>query len=191
MSLPRSSKQCRTLRPRSAANPIANRPMSTSLPVRHRSAAQSRPVHSTLSNRSVTARTRIPSHVRHPGSAVANRAVPTSSLRLRGLARPQVVNHTMSTQANSRPCTLKTSQAAISECIICYNFFDLAKTVIRRPTSSCKHEANVCKPCLSASISSQLDIKLWTRIGCPASDCEELLEYRDIQEFAEPQIFTR
>ncbi|CAF9942836.1 MAG: hypothetical protein ALECFALPRED_010141 [Alectoria fallacina] len=101
MSLPRSSKQCRTLRPRSAANPIANRPMSTSLPVRHRSAAQSRPVHSTLSNRSVTARTRIPSHVRHPGSAVANRAVPTSSLRLRGLARPQVVNHTMSTQANN------------------------------------------------------------------------------------------
>ena len=172
MSLPRNSEQRRTLRPRSAANPIANSPMSTSLPmamiyppVRHRPAVRNRPI--------------------------ANRVAPTSSLRLRGLARPQVVNHTISTQANSRPSTLKTNQAAISECIICYSSFDLAETVMRQPTSSCKHETNVCKPCLSASISSQLDTKLWTRIGCPASDCEELLEYRDIQEFAEPPIFAR
>ena len=198
MSLPRNSEQRRTLRPRSAANPIANRPMSTSLPeamiyppVRHRPAVRNRPVRSTLPNRSVAARTRVSSNLRRSGSAVANRTVTTSSLRLRGLARPQVVNHTISTQANSRPATLKTNQAAISECIICYSSFDLAKTVMRRPTSSCKHETNVCKPCLSASISSQLDSKLWTRISCPTSDCEELLEYRDIQEFAEPQIFTR
>ncbi|CAD6585487.1 MAG: hypothetical protein ASARMPRED_002179 [Alectoria sarmentosa] len=58
MSLPRNSEQRRTLRPRSAANPIANRPMSTSLPeamiyppVRHRPAVRNRPVH-TLSSHS-------------------------------------------------------------------------------------------------------------------------------------------
>lgn len=62
---------------------------------------------------------------------------------------------------------------------------------MRQPTSSCRHEAKVCKPCLSASISSQLDTKVWTRIGCPISGCDELLEYGDIQAFADPRMFAR
>lgn len=105
--------------------------------------------------------------------------------------RPRVTDHVSSTQVATRTYTRETSHAVNAECIICYNSLDQVKTLVRQPTSSCRHEANVCKPCVSASITSQLDTKVWTRIDCPISGCDELLEYGDIQAFADPQIFAR
>ena len=114
----------------------------------------------------------------------------------------------ISLQASSRRSTLAATTRAISttrprtqllalqvfesvECLICYELFEPARHLMRQPTASCVHEVNICKPCLSVSISSQLDSKMWTRISCPAPMCGEILQYDDIQEFADPQIFAR
>lgn len=190
MSLPRSSEQRRTIRSRSAANLIANRPilrnrlLATTYPaVRNLPAAMSRSLTTNrraLLNHPAAARNRDSSNTRRSGAAVADLT-----------RRPTTFPTWRDPRTASGPSALSTSPAVNPECIICYTSFDLAKTHMRQPTSSCRHEANVCKPCLSASISTQLGTKIWTRIGCPASDCEELLEYCDIQAFAEPQIFAR
>lgn len=199
MSLPQIRGERRSLGPRSLAT-VVNRPRLANSPVatihsavRDRPAARKRSVptnHSALLNRSATARTRVPTNARRSGPAAANRARrPTTSPRSRGLAQSQTADNASSTQATSETSSLV--RLSEHECIICYNSFDIAKTPMCQPSSYCRHEANVCKPCLSASISSQLDTKIWTRISCPASDCDELLEYRDIQAFADPQIFAR
>ena len=83
------------------------------------------------------------------------------------------------------------NEAKVYECLICYDSFNAAETPVRQPTSSCEHEVNICKSCLSASISSQLETRIWTRISCPAMACNQLLDYNDVQEFAEPQTFAR
>ena len=107
------------------------------------------------------------------------------------LARPRTTKAAPTTQPPRGPSALQIIKAEKHECLVCYGSFDLAKTLMRQPTSSCVHEVDTCKPCLSASISSQLDAKLWTRISCPSLACEEILQYSDIEEFAEPQIFAR
>ena len=85
----------------------------------------------------------------------------------------------------------ESNEAKEYECLICYDSFNPAETLVRQPTSSCEQEVNICKSCLSASISSQLETRMWTRISCPAMACNKLLDYNDVQEFAEPETFAR
>ena len=141
---------------------------------------------------SATAQNGVLDNAHRSRRAAANRAGrPLTSQRWRDLAHSRIADPVSSTQATSGPPTLKTSQVINPECTICYNSFDPVKILMRQPTSSCVHEVNICKPCLSASISSQMKTELWTRISCPASTCKEFLGYDDIQEFAEPQDFAR
>lgn len=56
-------------------------------------------------------------------------------------------------------------------------------------TSSCTHPPSTCLDCIQLSIESDLSSKLWTEIRCP--ECRELLEYADIQRYANNQTFTR
>ncbi|KAI8671014.1 RING-type domain-containing protein [Fusarium keratoplasticum] len=56
-------------------------------------------------------------------------------------------------------------------------------------TSSCTHPPSTCLDCIQLSIESDLSSKLWTEIRCP--ECRELLEYVDIQRYANNQTFTR
>ncbi len=202
MNLSRGSGQRRTLRPRSAATLIANRPTSQNRPLATtRLAVGDRPVASkrqmttnrpVLLNRSATTRRIVPSNAGHSRLAASNRAErPTTSLRPRGPTHTQDTHHVSSNHVASGPSTPKTSQAVNSECIVCFSPFEPAKTIMRQPTSSCVHEVNICRPCLSTSISSQMEAKLWTRIDCPAPACGEYLGYGDIQEFAEPQVFAQ
>lgn len=107
------------------------------------------------------------------------------------LARPRTVEPAPTSQPRIEPSTSQIINAINHECLICYDSFDPVKSPMRQPTSSCTHEVNICKPCLSASISSQLETKLWTRISCPVLACDEILGYDEVQEFAEPQIFAR
>ena len=177
MNWPRSSGQRRALGARFAAT----RGTIHSMPVK-------RPV---LLNRSPP-QISVLSKAHRSRPAAANRAGrPLTSQRWRDLAHSRIADPVSSTQATSGPPTLKTSQVINPECTICYNSFDPVKILMRQPTSSCVHEVNICKPCLSASISSQMKTELWTRISCPASTCKEFLGYDDIQEFAEPQDFAR
>lgn len=157
MRMPRSSGQRRTLGARFAAT----RGMIHSLPT-------NRPV---LLNRSATAQNRVLSNAHRSRPGAANRAGPSmTSPRSRDLAHSRIADPASSTQATSGSPTPKISQAVNPECIICYNSFEPAKTLMRQPTSSCVHKVNICKPCLSASISSQIEAKLWTRISCPRLD---------------------
>ncbi|KAH7156957.1 hypothetical protein EDB81DRAFT_881251 [Dactylonectria macrodidyma] len=56
-------------------------------------------------------------------------------------------------------------------------------------TGSCTHPPTTCLECIQLSIESDLSSKLWTEIRCP--ECRELLEYADIQRFANKQTFVR
>lgn len=165
MSMPNSTGQRRTLGTRSSTSNVSNRPV----PVNRFS----------MRNRPAIVKTRPP--VRRSNPAKARRARARTQSRSNHVARPRTTKTASTNQPVSGP----------SECLICYGSFDPSKTSMRQPTSSCVHEVDICKPCLSASISSQLDAKMWTRISCPSSTCEQLLQYNDIQEFAEPHIFSR
>lgn len=175
MSLPRSSAQGRIPGPRSTASKVANRPLPVILPA--------------MRNRSASVKSRAP--IRRSNLAAANRGGNTSHSRSYHLARPGTTKAAPITKPRSGPPAPPNIKAVNREYLICYASFDPAKTLMRQPTSSCVHDVNICRPCLSASISSQLEAKLWTCIGCPASACEEILKYGDIEGFAEPQIFAR
>lgn len=174
MSMPNSTGKRRTLGTGSSASKLSNRPS----PVNRLS----------MRKRPATVNSKAPIHRSNP--AEASRAGGRTRSRSNHLPRSRTTKAASNTQPISGTSAI-TTKAEKHECLICYDSFDLSKTSMRQPTSSCVHEVNICKPCLSASISSQLNAKLWTRISCPSSACEELLEYGDIQEFAEPQIFAR
>lgn len=176
MSMPNSSGQRQTLGPRSSAPTASSRPLPVNRPL-----MGSRPA--TVHSRAPICRSTPANTSSHPGAQNQSRS--------NHLARPRTTKTVPTAQPPSGPSALPIIKAEKHECLVCYGSFDLAKTLMRQPTSSCVHEVDTCKPCLSASISSQLDAKLWTRISCPSLACEELFEYGDVEEFAEPQIFTR
>ena len=183
MSIQRSSGQHQSVGQLPVATPISNRSIPTARP-----AARNRPA---PADALATTRARVPSNRPRSALAAFHRPGPMITPRSRVPTRPQSSIPGSSTQSADRPNTIQTTETVASECVICYNSYDLDKSVLCQPTASCKHELNVCKPCLSNSISSQLENKRWNRIGCPASDSGELLEYRDIQAYADPQTFTR
>ncbi|KAL7798176.1 hypothetical protein V8C37DRAFT_368983 [Trichoderma ceciliae] len=57
------------------------------------------------------------------------------------------------------------------------------------PTASCTHAPLACLECLERSIRSDLTSKIWTDIRCP--ECRELLDYTDIQRYADDETFKR
>ena len=107
------------------------------------------------------------------------------------LARPLSISGASATLPRREALVSESNEAEECECLICYDSFNPVETPVRQPTSSCEHEVNICKSCLCASISSQLETRIWTRISCLATACNQLLEYNDIQEFAESQTFAR
>ncbi|KAF6233372.1 hypothetical protein HO173_008304 [Letharia columbiana] len=175
MSMPNSTGQRRTRGLRLTASEVANRPLLVSRPV--------------VGNRPATVNSRAP--IRRSNPASANRQRSTIHSGLNHLARPRATRAATTIPPRSEPAAPQAIKALNHECLICYDPFDPVKTLVRQPTLSCVHEVNICRPCLAASISSQLETKLWTHVGCPTPACEELLEYGDVQKFAEPHIFSR
>ena len=120
-----------------------------------------------------------------------NRAGIASRSRSSHLTRSHRISAASATLPRREALISESNEAKEYECLICYDSFNPAETPVRQPTSSCEHEVNICKSCLSASISSQLETRMWTRISCPAMACDKLLDYNDVQEFAEPETFAR
>ena len=174
MNLPQGSHN-RTLRPRSTAYKTG-----------HRLVPADRPL---MEDRRGTVNGNASTRPSNP--ATVKRAATTTHFLSNSLARPRTVKPAPTSQRGTEPSTPQIIHATNHECLICYDSFDTVKTPMRQPTSTCEHEVNICTSCLSASISSQLETKLWTRISCPASACDKLLGYDDVQEFAEPRIFAR
>ena len=176
MSMPQSSGRHRMVRSRATASKAGNHPLRVNRPMMEDRLA-------TINGR-LSIRRSAPVAINRTGAMIH----PTSNQ----LARPRTAKAApTTTQPRNDPSSPQVTQAMNYECDICYGSFDPVKTSMRQPTSSCTHEINICKSCLSASISSQIETKLWTRIGCPASACDKLMGYDDVREFAEPQMFAR
>ncbi|KAM5351868.1 hypothetical protein ACJ41O_004591 [Fusarium nematophilum] len=75
------------------------------------------------------------------------------------------------------------------ECLVCADTKPVGAFPRFSITSACTHAPGTCLDCVQLSIESDLNSKLWTEIRCP--ECRELLEYADIQRFANSQTFTR
>ena len=75
------------------------------------------------------------------------------------------------------------------DCVVCLETLNAQNTPKRKITSSCNHEAEVCKSCLMTSIATQFDSKVWDQIDCPS--CGQRLDFRDVKAFADPVVFGR
>ncbi|KAI3537551.1 hypothetical protein CSPX01_10139 [Colletotrichum filicis] len=75
------------------------------------------------------------------------------------------------------------------ECPICAETRDISSFPVLSVTPTCTHPPEACLECLRMSIKSDLNSKLWTDIQCP--ECRELLEYVDIQKYADEETFAR
>lgn len=74
-------------------------------------------------------------------------------------------------------------------CAVCFEHLNPQNFPDRKTTVTCSHEPNVCRPCLSTSISTQFTSKVWNQIDCPT--CGERLNFQDVKDFAESEIFER
>ena len=74
-------------------------------------------------------------------------------------------------------------------CMVCWDDLTTDTTPTRAVTSDCTHEVNVCRPCVSKSISSQLDSKMWDKISCPT--CKAQMQFADVERLASPPVFVR
>ncbi|EEA19945.1 RING finger protein, putative [Talaromyces marneffei ATCC 18224] len=77
----------------------------------------------------------------------------------------------------------------LTSCNICVE--DFSNTVTRPAWISiaCAHEPSVCNICISKSIKSDLETRIWDQIRCP--ECQTLLIYDDIKRLADPETFER
>ncbi|KAF4980603.1 hypothetical protein FZEAL_3416 [Fusarium zealandicum] len=75
------------------------------------------------------------------------------------------------------------------ECVVCADIKGVNAFPRFSVTASCTHAPGTCLDCVQLSIESDLSSKLWTEIRCP--ECRELLEYADIQRYANKQTFAR
>lgn len=75
------------------------------------------------------------------------------------------------------------------ECVVCADTKDAGGFPRFSITATCTHVSNTCLDCIQLSIESDLSSKLWTEIRCP--ECRELLEYADIQRYANQQTFAK
>ena len=75
------------------------------------------------------------------------------------------------------------------DCVVCFETLNPGNTPVRRITSSCDHEPDICRLCLATSISTQLDSRVWDQIGCPS--CDQRLGYQDVKAFADSSAFGR
>ncbi|KAK5997203.1 E3 ubiquitin-protein ligase RNF19B-like protein [Cladobotryum mycophilum] len=75
------------------------------------------------------------------------------------------------------------------DCIVCTEKKEVELFPQVSVTSTCTHEPNTCLDCIETSIRSDMTNKLWSDIRCP--ECRELLDYTDIQRYADKATFER
>lgn len=103
------------------------------------------------------------------------------------LARPNFP-HTEALDDVNAP-SVRRAEAFNAICTVCFEDLNLQNSVDRNITASCSHKSNVCKACLSKSISAQFTSRIWNKIDCPT--CGERLDSQDVKDFAEPEIFEK
>lgn len=87
------------------------------------------------------------------------------------------------------PTPIKAETTRLADCVVCFETLSPQNTPKRKITSSCNHKPDVCKSCLAASISTQINSKVWDQIDCPT--CGQRLDFQDVEEFADSAVFGR
>lgn len=74
-------------------------------------------------------------------------------------------------------------------CVVCFESLSSQNRPNRKISSACNHEPDVCRSCLTTSISTQLNSKVWDQIDCPT--CGQRLDFHDVKTFADYPTFER
>jgi hypothetical protein len=75
------------------------------------------------------------------------------------------------------------------ECIVCTESLSITQFPALSITATCDHPPTTCLDCITASIKADISNKLWKQIGCP--ECGQLLEYADVQQYADNETKER
>jgi len=80
------------------------------------------------------------------------------------------------------------------ECIICTLPYPSSSFPTRPPTKQCQHMATICTGCLALYIAAEVSSKGVGSVGaitCPQLECGLRMEFEDIVEAAERDVFER
>ena len=192
LNRPVSSKKSKTVpstTPRSHPPPVTSHRARTQLHQQRRHRVPRRPL-----TEAQTARNGIPRRPQPLNAAVPKptfpRAVSQGDNALSGRVNHDVTISDYTTSVNSSNAsegTHKTSNER--ECIVCMESLPLLDFPVRNITSSCSHTPDVCAPCLSQSIATQLSTKTWNNINCPT--CNQRLDYAAVKKFADNATFEK
>ncbi|KAK3683352.1 hypothetical protein B0T22DRAFT_246180 [Podospora appendiculata] len=75
------------------------------------------------------------------------------------------------------------------ECIVCTETKKVQDFPQAAVTNKCSHAPSTCLQCVATSIKTDLNNRLWNEIKCP--ECREVLQYDDVQRFADPETKER
>jgi hypothetical protein len=77
---------------------------------------------------------------------------------------------------------------ASRDCAVCGDAVPIAQLPA---LISCTHEPKICAGCLASWIASELDSKGWRNIGCPESNCGNVLDHVEVQLHATSEVFQK
>lgn len=79
--------------------------------------------------------------------------------------------------------------ATTKACISCSEDLPLSDFSSSELTTSCNHSNNACTACVKQWIETKVADGSWDQITC--LECDERMQYADIQRHADPQVFER
>ncbi|KAF2110180.1 hypothetical protein BDV96DRAFT_501694 [Lophiotrema nucula] len=74
------------------------------------------------------------------------------------------------------------------DCAVCGDSFpirDLPALV------NCTHEPQTCATCFQTWIETELNSKSWNTISCPWSECRNILQHYEVQQYATQEVYDR
>ncbi|CAG8669930.1 18710_t:CDS:2, partial [Racocetra persica] len=75
------------------------------------------------------------------------------------------------------------------ECIICTESVNIIAFL--NITDQCSHDRRICRECVGEYIKHELEDNRKIRISCPEDNCNEILNQKDVKEFASDDVFKR
>ena len=129
---------------------------------------------------------RVP-HPAFPDSkATARGHVSRNQAKAKAKSQPAIQARKDAILESPRP---EVANALPQDCVVCFETLSPQNTPKRKITSLCNHEPDVCKSCLTTSISTQFNSKVWDQIDCPT--CGQRLGFQDVKTFADSLVFGR